>query len=171
MSEKKLHASRRYSPTSFDVARNAGVSQAAYSYVFNGRQNRHVSEETRENILKAGQELGYHTYPSARSLRKGQSEEICCIINAPPSFFSYQMHLSIQQQIVAHGYIPVFYASPVPPPPQWRKTLQRMFARRPAGLIMSQLMDMTDDSALARQIGIEHIVLLSTRPQEHVQSV
>jgi LacI family transcriptional regulator len=171
MSEKKLHASRRSSPTSFDVARNAGVSQAAVSYVFNGRQNRHVSEETREKILKAAQELGYHAHPSARSLRKGQSDEICCIINAPPSFFSYQMHLSIQQQIVAHGYIPVFYISPVTPTPQWRETLQRMFARRPAGLIMSQLMDMTDDIALARQIGIEHIVLISTRPVEHVPTI
>ncbi len=74
MSEKKLHASRRSSPTSFDVARKAGVSQAAVSYVFNGRQNRHVSEETREKILKAAQELGYHAHPSARSLRKGQSD-------------------------------------------------------------------------------------------------
>ena len=53
MSEKKLHAFRSSSPTSFDVARKAGVSQAAVSYVFNGQQNRHVSEATREKILKA----------------------------------------------------------------------------------------------------------------------
>src|SRR5258708_37643688 len=109
MSEKKLHASRRYSPTSFDVARNAGVSQAAVSYVFNGRQNRHVSEETREKIVQAAQELGYRAHPSARSLRKGQSDETCCIINPPPSVFSYRLYFSLQQQIVAHDDTPGFY--------------------------------------------------------------
>src|SRR6266481_7598844 len=153
MSEKKLHAFRSSSPTSFDVARKAGVSQAAVSYVFNGQQNRHVSEATREKILKAAHELGYHAHPSARSLRKGQSDEICCIINAPPSFFSYKLYLSLQQQIVVHGYIPVFYTSPDTPTPRWRETLLGMFARRPAGLIMSQLTDTSDDVALARQMG------------------
>jgi LacI family transcriptional regulator len=171
MSEKKLHAFRSSSPTSFDVARKAGVSQAAVSYVFNGQQNRHVSEATREKILKAAHELGYHAHPSARSLRKGQSDEICCIVNAPVSFFSYHIHLAIQQQVVAHGYVPVFYANSGIPTPKWREALQRMFARRPAGLIMSQFTDMAGDIALARQMGIEHIVLISTRPVEHIPTI
>src|SRR5260370_7488251 len=166
MSEKKLHASQRSSPTSFDVARNAGVSQAAVSYVFNGQQNRHVSEASREKILKGADELGYHGHPSARSLRKGQSDEICCIVNAPVSFFSYHIHLAIQQQVVAHGYVPVFYASSGIPTPKWREALQRMFARRPAGLIMSQFTDMAGDISLPRQMGIENIVLTPTRPCE-----
>ena len=51
MAENEQHITRQTSPTSSDVARKAGVSQAAVSYVFNGRQNRHVSEETREKIL------------------------------------------------------------------------------------------------------------------------
>ncbi len=171
MVENKQHITRRISPTSLDVAHKAGVSQAAVSYVFNGRQNRHVSEATREKIVQAAQELGYHAHPSARSLRKGQSDEICFIINAPPSFFSYKLYFSLQQQIVAHQYIPVFYTIPDTPTPQWRETLRGMFARRPAGLIMSQLMDMTDDIALARQMGIEHIVLISIRPVEHVATI
>src|ERR1700719_3235776 len=171
MTENKQHITRHVSPTSSDVARKAGVSQAAVSYVFNGRQNRHVSEETREKILQAAQELGYHTHPSARSLRRGQSDEICCIINAPPSFFSYRLYFSLQQQIVAHGYTPVFYTSPDTPTPQWRETLRGMFARRPAGLVMSQLVDMADDVALARQMGIEHIVLISIRPLEEGAAV
>jgi LacI family transcriptional regulator len=171
MAERKQYIIRKVSPTSSDVARKAGVSQAAVSYVFNGRQNRHVSAETRKKILQAAQELGYHAHPSARSLRKGQSDEICCIINAPPSFFSYKLYLSLQQQIVAHGYTPVFYTSPDTPTPRWRETLRGMFAHRPAGLIMSQLADTADDVALARQMGIEHIVLISIRPVEHVATI
>jgi LacI family transcriptional regulator len=171
MAENKQHNIRHASPTSLDVARKAGVSQAAVSYVFNGRQNRHVSEKTREKILQAAQELGYHAHPSARSLRKGQSDEICCIINAPPSFFSYKLYFSLQQQIVAHEYIPVFYTSPDTPTPQWRETLRGMFARRPVGLFMSQLTDTADNIALARQMGIEHIVLISIRPIEHAATI
>ena len=171
MAENEQHITRQTSPTSSDVARKAGVSQAAVSYVFNGRQNRHVSAKTREKILQAAQELGYHAHPSARSLRKGQSDEICCIINAPPSFFSYRLYFSLQQQIVAHEYTPVFYTSPDTPTPRWHETLRGMFARRPAGLIMSQLTDTTDEIALARQMGIEHIVLISIRPVEHVATI
>ena len=80
-------------------------------------------------------------------------------------------HLAIQQQVVAHGYVPVFYASSGIPTPKWREALQRMFARRPAGLIMSQFTDMAGDIALARQMGIEHIVLISTRPVEHIPTI
>src|SRR5258708_10442497 len=164
MSEKKLHAFRSSSPTSFDVARKAGVSQAAVSYVFNGQQNRHVSEATREKILNAAHELGYHAHPSARSLRKGQSDEICCIVNAPVSFFSYHIHLAIQQQVVAHGYVPVFYATSGIPTPKWREALQRLFAPRPPGLIMSQFTAIAGDITLACPRGIGHIRLLSQRP-------
>src|SRR5712692_1349679 len=113
MTEKKQRAPRRFTPTSIDVARAAGVSQAAVSYVLNGTRNAHVSEKTRTKILQAAQEMGYHAHPSARSLRKGQSDEICCIINTPSSSFSYEIHLSILQRIFLHGYIPVFYVSPV----------------------------------------------------------
>ncbi len=171
MTENKQHITRHVSPTSLDVARKAGVSQAAVSYVFNGRQNRHVSEKTREKILQAAQELGYYAHPSARSLRRGQSDEICCIINAPPSFFSYRLYFSLQQQIVAYEYTPVFYTSPDTPTLRWRETLRGMFARRPAGLIMSQLTDTADEIALARQMGIEHIVLISIRPIEHAATI
>src|SRR5260370_16862437 len=126
MSEKKLDACRSSCTSSVDVASKAGVSQAAVSYVFNGQQNRHVSEATREKILKAAHELGYHAHPSARSLRKGQSDEICCIVNAPVSFFSYHIHLAIQQQLVAHGYVPVFFASSGIPTPNCRESVARM---------------------------------------------
>ncbi len=171
MDENEQQKTRRTPPTSSDVARKAGVSQAAVSYVFNGQHNRHVSEETRERIVQAACELGYRAHPTARSLRKGQSDEICCIINAPPSFFSYKLYFSLQQQIVAHGYTPVFYTSPNTSTPQWRETLRGMFARRPAGLVMSQLVDTADDIALARQMGIEHIVLISLHSVDDVAAV
>jgi LacI family transcriptional regulator len=171
MAEKKRHAQRPASPTSLDVARKAGVSQAAVSYVLNGVRHEHVSGETRERILRASRELGYHPHPSARSLRKGQSDEVCCIINAPPSMLSYEIHLAIQHQIFLHGYIPVFYANPGAPSEQWRETLQRIFARHPMGLIMSQFKSSAEDISLARRMGIENIVLIASEAMAGIPTV
>ncbi|MBE3561571.1 MAG: LacI family DNA-binding transcriptional regulator [Ktedonobacteraceae bacterium] len=58
-----------------DVARLAGVSTATVSLVLNGRVSKgiQISQETRERVLRAVQELGYLVNPVARSLRGGQN--------------------------------------------------------------------------------------------------
>ena len=53
--------------TIFDVAREAGVSTKTVSKVMNSQPG--VSEETRQQVLKVVQELGYHPHYGARSLR------------------------------------------------------------------------------------------------------
>src|SRR5258708_16135614 len=161
MTEKKQRTPRRISPTSLDVAREAGVSQAAVSYALNGVSQAHVSAETRAKILQAARKLGYHAHPLARSLRKGQSDEICCIIDAPSTLLAYEIHISIMQQIFQHGYIPVFYVSPGVPTGQCRESLRGFFARRPMGLIMIQFTCMSAYLTLPPQIGINNILLLS----------
>lgn len=65
---------KQRAPTSIDVARHAGVSQATVSYVLNNQPNSRVSEETRARVLAAADELGYTAHGMARSLRAGQSD-------------------------------------------------------------------------------------------------
>lgn len=55
-----------------DVARTAGVSKATVSRVFAG-QTKYVREETRQRVLKAVDELGYHPSNAARSLKSKRS--------------------------------------------------------------------------------------------------
>jgi LacI family transcriptional regulator, repressor for deo operon, udp, cdd, tsx, nupC, and nupG len=59
--------------TSRDVARRAGVSQSAVSLVFGGKALGRVSNQTRDTILRAARELGYHPNHAARTLRSGSS--------------------------------------------------------------------------------------------------
>jgi DNA-binding LacI/PurR family transcriptional regulator len=64
-------------PTSKDVARLAGVSQATVSFVIN--QSRPVSEQTRTNVLDAAERLGYQPHSGARSLRNRRSNLLALV--------------------------------------------------------------------------------------------
>ncbi|MFJ8632235.1 LacI family DNA-binding transcriptional regulator [Streptomyces sp. NPDC093568] len=63
-------------PTSRDVARLAGVSHTAVSFVFNGRAEGNLSPATQERIRRAAAELGYRPDPVARGLRRRRTAVI-----------------------------------------------------------------------------------------------
>lgn len=56
-------------PTSNDVAKLAGVSQAAVSLILNGNEKISFSQETKERVFSAAQELGY-TLPHRKKREK-----------------------------------------------------------------------------------------------------
>ena len=56
-------------PSSRDVAREAGVSQATVSYVLNNVPGVKIKEETREAVLAAARKLNYYPNEIARSMR------------------------------------------------------------------------------------------------------
>lgn len=64
-----------------DVARHAGVSTAVVSYVLNNGP-RGISPKTRERVLKAIQELGYHPNAIARGLRIQRMHTIAFVANS-----------------------------------------------------------------------------------------
>ncbi|MGW3122507.1 LacI family DNA-binding transcriptional regulator [Streptomyces sp. NPDC001107] len=63
-------------PTSRDVARLAGVSHTAVSFVFNGRAEGNLSPATQERIRRAAAQLGYRPDPVARGLRRRRTAVI-----------------------------------------------------------------------------------------------
>jgi LacI family transcriptional regulator len=63
----------RRRPTSADVAARAGVSRTTVSFVLNDRPGMHISPTTRDRVLEAAAELGYHPHASARGLAGGKS--------------------------------------------------------------------------------------------------
>ncbi|MGW7202084.1 LacI family DNA-binding transcriptional regulator [Streptomyces sp. NPDC054837] len=63
-------------PTSKDVARLAGVSHTAVSFVFNGRADGNLSPATQERIRQAADRLGYRPDPVARGLRRRRTAVI-----------------------------------------------------------------------------------------------
>lgn len=66
--------------TSTDVAREAGVSRATVSYILNGTGNQPIRESTRRRVLDAARTLGYTPSAAARTLRRGRSDLVVCLL-------------------------------------------------------------------------------------------
>ncbi len=62
---------KKRNPTMTDVARLAGVSQTTVSFVING--NPDIPDDTKERVLAAISEIGYHPNRVAQSLRTNRS--------------------------------------------------------------------------------------------------
>jgi DNA-binding LacI/PurR family transcriptional regulator len=75
--EKKT---RQGAPTSFDVAKLAGVSQSTVSLVLSGKAMGRVSQSTQEAVLRVARELGYQPHMAARTLRLGRTHVTALII-------------------------------------------------------------------------------------------
>src|ERR1700761_9544834 len=72
-------------PSAHDVARLAGVSQAAVSRAFTPGAS--IAPATRDRVLEAAEALGYRPNLLARSLIKGKSGIIGLVIGNPSSPF------------------------------------------------------------------------------------
>ncbi|WP_314195190.1 LacI family DNA-binding transcriptional regulator [uncultured Arthrobacter sp.] len=67
-------ATRQRGVTMNDVAKHAGVSRTAVSFVLSNRENASISEETRARINEAVQALGYRPNAGARALASQRSD-------------------------------------------------------------------------------------------------
>ena len=92
-----------HNPTIKDVAARAGVSVATASRALSGRG--YVSQETRDAVMHAAQELGYRIHAAARSLKTRRTNTIGLLItDIINPFYSYVANgaLSCSQQIGYH---------------------------------------------------------------------
>lgn len=171
MAEKKHKSS--LSLTVEDVARRAGVSRTAVSYVLNehGERNKHVSEETREKVLQAIQDLNFRPHALARALSTGQSEEIALLLW--PSPLVTTLLTSIQRPDASYSYAPILYLDEDLSVEQRKHLHEKIFARRPLGILASPATFTAEDVALAQQMGIKHILFFAERmvPIEHTYSL
>jgi DNA-binding LacI/PurR family transcriptional regulator len=70
-------------PTSADVAARAGVSRTTVSFVLNGRDGA-ISPATRQRVIDAASQLGYHPHAPARQLAGGSSQTIGLVLCQSP---------------------------------------------------------------------------------------
>lgn len=91
-------------PTLADVAKRAGVAISTVSAVLNNRSDCFVSEETRQRILKAAEELGYRPNYLARSLAKGKTDTIGLVIYEVSNPYFACLADNVEKEVRQAGY-------------------------------------------------------------------
>lgn len=93
-------------PTQADVARLAGVSRATVSYVINRKdtQGVQISDETRQRVLLAVDELGYVVNAGAQALRSGDTKTIGVMLPIYENPFFWEILNGISREANEAGY-------------------------------------------------------------------
>lgn len=93
-------------PTSWDVARRAGVSRTAVSMVLNGRAAGNISEDNQRRIREAAAELGYQPNSAAVSLRRRTTSTIGIVTDEiTTSPFAGQLLQGARDAASERGYL------------------------------------------------------------------
>ncbi|GGP67969.1 LacI family DNA-binding transcriptional regulator [Streptomyces sindenensis] len=99
-------------PTSRDVARAAGVSQATVSLVLGGKWPGRVSEVTAQRVRDTAAELGYRPNLAARSLRLGRTRTALLVVPALTNEFFARVYAGAAALAAEHDFGVVLYPSP-----------------------------------------------------------
>ncbi|MER5177966.1 LacI family DNA-binding transcriptional regulator [Streptomyces sp. NPDC002896] len=98
--------------TSKDVARAAGVSQAAVSLVLGDKWRGRVSEPTAQRVRDAARQLGYRPNLAARNLRLGRTRTALLVVPALTNEFFARAYTGAARIAAEHGFGVVLYPSP-----------------------------------------------------------
>lgn len=99
-------------PTSRDVARAAGVSQATVSLVLGDKWRGRVSAATAERVRQAAHEIGYRPNLAARNLRLGRTRTALLVVPALTNEFFARVYTGAASVAAEHGFGVVLYPSP-----------------------------------------------------------
>jgi DNA-binding LacI/PurR family transcriptional regulator len=89
-------------PRSADVARQAGVSRKTVSRVLNNEP--YVSEQARQRVLAAAEELGYRLNHAARALASGRTRSLGVVALGTAGYGTASLLVHIEQAVRDAGY-------------------------------------------------------------------
>ncbi|MBS3784630.1 MAG: LacI family DNA-binding transcriptional regulator [Anaerolineae bacterium] len=117
-----------------DVADRAGVSTASVSRVLSGKEN--VSQEMRERVMVAVEDLDYQPNLVARSLRSQQSNTVGLIVSDIRNPFFTDVSRAVEDMVHQAGYA-LFLCNTDEDPSKEALYLDQMEAQNVAGIIYS----------------------------------
>jgi len=104
-------ASDRHAPSdpprfvsALEVARHAGVSRSAVSRAFTPGAS--IARETRDKVMRAAEELGYHVNDLARGLIARRSRLVGLVVTRPELGFRSHLVASLTRALIRRGSVP-----------------------------------------------------------------
>jgi len=104
MSASEPQPTPKKRPSSTDVARLAGVSQATVSYVLSNRSDKVISEDTRERVLSAVNTLSYMPNRLANGILRGKTSTIGVIMSDFGHSFYSKLLMGLEEEFSAEDY-------------------------------------------------------------------
>lgn len=105
MKNDKVSSNRMRFVSAEQVAQRAGVSRSAVSRTFTPGAS--VSPATREKVLQAAEELGYHVNDLARGVLNNQSRLIGIVATKPEVGFRAHLTAALAKMLIQRGSVPV----------------------------------------------------------------
>ena len=135
--EQQDAAPRR--PTMRDVARAAGVSITAVSFVLNDREGARIAPDTRARIIAAAQDLGFRPNLTARQLRLQQTQSIGMLTDGiAASPFAGQIIRAVQDAAWRSGRLLLLVNTDGDPDVE-RSAVRELLDRRVDGLLFASM--------------------------------
>jgi DNA-binding LacI/PurR family transcriptional regulator len=157
---------RRRPPGMTDVARLAGVSQKTVSRVVNNE--RYVSEELREKVLRAAAELGFRPNTAARALITGRFKRIGVVSLGSALYGPASMLVALERATRAAGLSFMVANTPEGQPEAVQESVDWLLAQGVDGIILSEPKD--EGQHLRPDAGVPIVSLgqAADLPAEHV---
>lgn len=141
-----------------DVAKVAGVSTATVSMVINNKAD-HISQKTKDTVLKAIEKLDYHPNATARSLVMSQSKTIGLLIPDITNPFFAELAKRLEEQLMREGYI-TFLGNSGDDKEQEGRYIEEMASRSVDGIIICGLSKGSGDKlSLLKRKRIPYVIL------------
>lgn len=136
-------------PTMQDVAKRAGVALSTVSYAING--TRPISEETRQRIFDAMDELGYRPNALARGLASKRSRIIALLFPAKRGLGLTELEFVVSATEAArdHGYHLVLWSTEIRDPNELSELMQQGLVD---GVLVMEIHEHDERIKLLRQI-------------------
>ena len=122
-----------------DVGSRAGVSTATASYVLAGRTDQRITDETKDRVRAAAEELGYRPNAAAKTLRTGRSGTIAFVSeNVASTPYATGAIAGALEAALKHDVL-MFIAETLGDPETERRLLHNMADRRVDGFVYAAM--------------------------------
>jgi LacI family fructose operon transcriptional repressor len=143
--------------TIYDLAEHAGTSASTVSAILNGTwQQRRVSRETAERVLKLAQEHKYTVNRQASGLRKSRSGLIGMIIPMHDNRFFSGMSQTFEKEARARHWYPIV-VSTLRDPKLEVETVRTLISYQVEHLLVTGATDPDSVSRVCRHHGVTHV--------------
>jgi len=130
---------RKRPPTMNDVAKRAGVSQTTVSFIINANPHARISDDTRDRVLQAIDDLGYRPNALAQGLKTSQTQIIGFITDyIATTPFAGQIVQGAQEAAWQHGKI-LLLANTEGKPAMESRAVETMLERKVDSIIYATM--------------------------------